>query len=105
MASPPVNTHEAAMTEDLSRFWSTMSRKFEWDRPHHRVFNVSSRTPSQDTWDNLVANESQPSVSPTFLKREGRGQEEPSLGELHDVDNFKSSDDLVSSPMLVFSFS
>ncbi|XP_064112972.1 uncharacterized protein LOC135219817 [Macrobrachium nipponense] len=92
MASPPVNAHEVAMTEDLSRFWSTMSRKFEWDRPHHRAFNVSS----QDPWDNLVANESQPSVSPTFLKRDSRErQEEPFLGELSDVDHLKSHDDLL----------
>ncbi|XP_068220230.1 uncharacterized protein [Palaemon carinicauda] len=94
MASPPVNTHEAAMAEDLSRFWSTMSRKFEWDRTHHRVFNASPKTPSEDTWNNLVANDLQPSVSPTFTKRETRDQE-PCFGEQHEADTFKSHNDLL----------
>lgn len=74
MASLPIeaSSREALMTQELSMFWLSMSRKFEYDRPHHRAFNPV-RSTSEATWDNLVAHDKQSvSVVPTtsYLKED-----------------------------------
>lgn len=69
-------SREAAMTEDLSRFWSTMSRKFEWDRPRYKAFSSTVRSSSVDTWETLVARDNEPAVLPTpYYKEDAREDE------------------------------
>ncbi|KAK7083477.1 hypothetical protein SK128_002550 [Halocaridina rubra] len=70
MAGLPLDTaREAVMKEDLTRFWSTMSRKYEWDRPHYKAFSPSQTLTSDKTWEQLNAQD-KPVASTSFLKDE-----------------------------------
>ncbi|XP_042218431.1 uncharacterized protein LOC121863739 [Homarus americanus] len=54
MASPvQVSAREAALSEELTRFWESMGRKFERG-PSHRTFTPLQRDSSHLSWESLV---------------------------------------------------
>ncbi|XP_069995621.1 uncharacterized protein [Penaeus vannamei] len=55
MAALPVDAaREAAMSEELTRFWSSMGRRFEWERPNPQSF-LGRPLARANTWEDLVA--------------------------------------------------